>query len=191
MEGDNVFFFDPKITFICKLGRPTEIQLLKVRKGDFKTPGRSSIPLDQILFSNDFFFFACKLFRFEVTKKHPEVTKQNHFNFVMIMLYSFVRQIVPSVFSTASRLTNSYYFSGNVLERFAPAIFTVSQALRAWQIFVPDVSGASRLTTFNDFLVRPCPFSSAARLRIFSVSGGSRLRPPMPGLDPVFAPWNF
>ena len=67
--------------------------------------------------------------------------------------YSLVRLIIPPVFSTASRLTNSYHFSGNV----------------AWQFFY-DFSSASRLRTFYDFsgasrLKITCTFSCAPRLR--------------------------
>ena len=44
-----------------------------------------------------------------------------------------VRLIIPPVFSTASRLTNSYHFSGNVMFSGASrlTIYTVSQVLRA------------------------------------------------------------
>ena len=83
----------------------------------------------------------------------------------MIIFYSLVRLIIPPVFSTASRLTNPYHFSGNV----PPDNFTVSQALSVWQFFY-DFSSAC-LTTFYDFssasrLKIPCTFSGASRLRI-------------------------
>ena len=52
---------------------------------------------------------------------------------MMVIFYSLVRLIIPSVFLTASRLTNSYNFSGNVMFSGAVrlTIYTVSQALRA------------------------------------------------------------
>ena len=98
--------------------------------------------------------------------------------------YSLVRLIIPPVFSTASRLTNSYHFSGNV----------------AWQFFY-DFSSASRLRTFYDFsgasrLKITCTFSGAPPEKfthfhaLCAWQGAPRLRPPWPGLDPLFAPWS-
>ena len=122
-----------------------------------------------------------------LTLQSINVTKQNHMNFVMIIFCSLVRLIIPPMNSTASRPTNSYHFSGNVLRR--------SQALRAWHFM--RFRAWQFLTTFYDFsgashLKIPCTFSGASRLRILlsrAWQGAPRLRPPWPGLDPLFAAW--